>query len=649
MAKFQFFRNLSISTKFILWFLFVALVPLAIATHISYNSSRKVLEQEVSNSLLAIANNKANQIETYLGDIEEHITRLSYTSEITDIIEHFNGIFNTVGIDSPEYGRAAKEFRPFLRYQQEAFGYEDLFLVRPDGNVLFSVKKLEGRRSLYERALYDGHRNPELVKVFFETKKSLERKISSFEHSPGANIGFIFIAAPVFKDVDLIGIIVLKMSNEGVAKLVQDYAGLGKTGEAAIALRMGNEAVFITPLRFDPDAAFRKRITIGSKEDIGLQKAVQGEKSFGRSIDYRGHEVLSVWRYIPSFRWAMVIKMDTVEIFASARQLRNTLLMISIILLLVVAIMAIIIARSISSPITELTKVSSVITGGDLSARAKVTVEDEIGELAQSFNQMTDSLVNAKASVEQKKTELEEQKKLLQKANKELDSFVYTVSHDLRAPLRGIASFSSFLEEDCKEKLGEEGRDHLKEIREGTNRMSKLIDDLLALSRISRIKNPFEDTDMNALVQSVIKQIEFDIKEKKVDLKIQADLPTVKCDGIKMKEVFLNLINNAVKFSSKNNKERPRVEVGCSDNAGFFEFFVKDNGIGIDPKYHEQIFEIFKRLHTVTEYSGTGAGLSIVKRIIDDHDGRIWIESESGKGACFYFTIPKDLKEKKEP
>ena len=152
--------------------------------------------------------------------------------------------------------------------------------------------------------------------------------------------------------------------------------------------------------------------------------------------------------------------------------------------------------------------------------------------------------------------------------------------------------------------------------------------------------------NISELVASVVDRIKFDIKDKNVDLQIQENMPTISCDRIKMAEVFLNLINNGIKFSSKENKgARPRVNVGYVDDGAQHKFFVKDNGIGIDPQYHSQVFGIFKRLHTDKEYEGTGAGLSIIKRIIDDHQGKIWIDSKLGSGATFYFTIPKDLNE----
>ena len=233
------------------------------------------------------------------------------------------------------------------------------------------------------------------------------------------------------------------------------------------------------------------------------------------------------------------------------------------------------------------------------------------------------------------------EKKNLEKVNLELDSFVYTASHDLRAPLRAISSFASFIEEDNKDQLDEAGRDHLQEIRKGIGRMTKLIDDLLTLSKISRLQNPYENVNMDNLVESARKRIEFDLKEKNIKLHVQEKLPTVYCDRIKMEEVFVNLLNNAAKFASKVNHE-PKIQVGCVETETEYQFYVSDNGIGIEPRFHDQIFGLFKRLHTQEEYEGTGAGLSIVKRVIEDHKGSMLVESELGKGAKFIFTIPKD-------
>jgi len=250
-------------------------------------------------------------------------------------------------------------------------------------------------------------------------------------------------------------------------------------------------------------------------------------------------------------------------------------------------------------------------------------------------------LTNMMKELEIERRKLEEQKSELKKANLELDSFVYTASHDLRAPLRGISSFAGFLGDEYGDKLDEEGKRYITKITNASHRLSDLIDDLLALSRISRIRNPFEEVHINNIIDSVKNRLEFDLEEYKVELKVQDNMPVIKCDRVKLEEVFLNLINNAIKFSSKENKVNPKVQIGYNDIKDFHEFTVKDNGIGIDPQFHEQVFKIFTRLHKRDAYEGTGAGLSIVQRVVADHGGKIRIDSKEGEGATFIFTIPK--------
>ena len=612
----------------IMWFLAIALIPLAIATYISYDSSRKALEKEAKMRLFAVADNEAGQIETYLRGKEKDIAQLSFMPNVRAAFEKFNDAYSKTGFGSLEYEEANHEHRPFLEYYRREFDYEDILLISPEGNVVFSLRGIK-YPGLFNKTAAGA--DAALADVFARSAKlqSFKAEVSNFEYDLESGKAVVFIAAPFLNGGRYAGTVVACMSTDGISELVRDYTGLGETGETIVAARMGKHEVVITPLRF------------GSSERGAVQKAILGEKGSGISIDYRGKETLGIWRYIAPFHLSIVVKMDTGEIFASSDKLRGVLLGTSSALLAVVVIVAILVAKTISGPVEELTKVSSTITRGNLTTRAQIDTGDEIGDLADSFNRMTDSLVEAKARVQEQKTEVEEQKKLLEKVNKELDSFVYTASHDLRAPLRAISSFSGFLEEDYKKKLGKEGMESLSEIRNGANRMNSLIEDLLKLSRISRIKNPYEDVDMKALVNSVIERIKFDIDKNKVDLKVQEKMPGVHCDRIKMAEVFLNLMTNAIKFSSKNNKENPKVEVGYEEKPGAHQFYVKDNGIGIAPEHKDNIFGIFRRLEASKDYEGTGAGLAIVKRIIDDHEGKVWVDSEPGKGATFRFTIPK--------
>ncbi|MCK5450394.1 MAG: HAMP domain-containing protein [Candidatus Omnitrophica bacterium] len=638
-------KRSSIMIKFVFWFLTIALLPMAISAYVSYDSSHRALKEEVTNSLIAIANNKANQIENCLQNKKAEVEQLAQMPDLFMAMEKYDEAFYSYGPYTHEYVEVDREYRPFLTYYQKLFGYDNVFFVSDNGDLIFSTIKKDLGRSLYALALEGEH---QISDIFLKTKNSLQGEVSLFEHDAVADKTIAFISEPILKEAEFGGMLIVQMNNQEISDLINDYSGMGETGEAIIVGRKEAQAIVITPIRFDPDASFRRGATFGSDNGIDMQAALRKEKGHATLIDYRGMAVLSIWRYLPSFDLGLVVKMDTKEVFNSAKRLRDLLVKISMVLLLIVAVIAVVAAKTISSPIKELTETSRIIAKGDLSARSYIETNDEIGELSESFNYMTENLIEAKAKVEEERATVVEQAGLLQKANKELDSFVYTVSHDLRAPLRGITAFATFLKEDYMEKLDAEGKDHVKEIIKGADRMNKFIEDLLTLSRISRIKNPYEKVDIKKLIVETQERIKFDIKEYGVKLTVQDTFPVVYCDRIKINEVFLNLLNNAIKYSSKNKKEKPQVEIGCEDKGDMYNFFVKDNGIGIDPKDHEKVFGMFTRIQTAEQFEGTGAGLGIVHRIVLDHGGKIWVDSELGKGAAFYFSIPKNLKERKQ-
>ncbi|MBU1599691.1 GHKL domain-containing protein [bacterium] len=269
--------------------------------------------------------------------------------------------------------------------------------------------------------------------------------------------------------------------------------------------------------------------------------------------------------------------------------------------------------------------------------KAKLELEAWSKTLEEKVEERTGEVMTKSIELERTVSELKE-------VNRELDSFVYTASHDLKEPLRGIESFSKFLLADCWDKIDDQGKNYLQRISGGANRMKNLIDDLLTLSRITRTKRPYVSIDAREMARESAKRLESIIEERGVVLKIQEDLPMIYGDEVKLTEVFYNLISNAIKY---NDKEKPMIEIDAlvpqpKDEA---IIWVKDNGIGIDTRYYEEIFKIFKRLHTQQEYGGgTGAGLAIVKRIIEEHNGRIWVESELGKGSKFYISLPKAVK-----
>ncbi len=235
---------------------------------------------------------------------------------------------------------------------------------------------------------------------------------------------------------------------------------------------------------------------------------------------------------------------------------------------------------------------------------------------------------------EQKRAEEE-----LQKVNEELKNFVHVVSHDLKTPIISLQGFSSRLLNKYQEKLGEKGRRYLEQIRASASRIEVLVSDLVALSTIGRVVSNFEDVSSLQIVRNVTSGLQDRLKESRIKLVVADNLPTIYCDGDRIYQVFENLVVNAIKFMG--NTKNPKIEVGYEDKGDFHQFYVRDNGIGIDPKYHQKIFEKFHRLKEIENEEGTGLGLAIVDRIVNNHGGRAWVESEPGKGATFYFTLPK--------
>ncbi|MGA9121477.1 MAG: ATP-binding protein, partial [Bacteroidota bacterium] len=224
--------------------------------------------------------------------------------------------------------------------------------------------------------------------------------------------------------------------------------------------------------------------------------------------------------------------------------------------------------------------------------------------------------------------------------NRDLDDFTYVVSHDLKEPLITIEGYSSIVQQEFAEKLDEEAVDYLRSIIQATERLKRLIDDLLTLSRVGRARHELEMVNTKDVVLAVVRDLEFTIRENHAVVEIPEHLPSVLYDATQLGLVFRNLISNGIKF---NRNEIPVINISVEESTEHYVFCIKDNGIGIPDEYFEKIFVIFQRLHSAEVFPGTGAGLTIVKKIVERHGGKIWVESEVGRGTYFYFSVPRHL------
>jgi signal transduction histidine kinase len=315
---------------------------------------------------------------------------------------------------------------------------------------------------------------------------------------------------------------------------------------------------------------------------------------------------------------------------------------ILILLFLIIMLLAVLfIVRRAMQPITRLTKVIKTQSLDEMSHGLPTAIyryDDEISELAHTLEVMAHSLLSSFRDLQQQEALLKERvagrTQELNLANKELEAFIYSVSHDLRAPLRAIDGFSRALQEDCEVELSEEGRDHLQRVLRNVGRMSEIIDDLLRLSRVGRSELVVGEIDLGRLAAEIIAQLQQAEPEREVEVRIQPDMVT--CADPRLVRILLeNLLGNAWKYTARTTPAR--IEFYTSTEDGKQAFCIRDNGAGFDMAHAEKLYAAFQRLHTPREFEGSGIGLTIVDRIIRRHGGWISAHSEPGQGATFCF------------
>ena len=335
---------------------------------------------------------------------------------------------------------------------------------------------------------------------------------------------------------------------------------------------------------------------------------------------------------IPLTPWIVAIEMPRAAVLKPTERFLLRSIAIATAVLLIATAIGWVTTRRITTPLLQVTEAAEAVAESRPHVHVEIEREDEIGRLADSFNTMAERVEQARLDLELR---VETRTSELLAANRELEAFSYSVSHDLRAPLRAIAGFVQILDEDHGARLDPDARRHLERVKVNAHRMGLLIDDLLALSRIGRAAIQKQNVDLTAMATAVA-QDAIAASGRDITLSV-APLPPCFGEPSLLNQVFVNLVSNAVKFTA--NVPGAAITIGCRIN-GETVYFVRDNGVGFDERYAEKLFGVFQRLHRAADFEGTGVGLAIVHRVITRHGGRIWAESKLNEGATFYFTLP---------
>jgi signal transduction histidine kinase len=346
-----------------------------------------------------------------------------------------------------------------------------------------------------------------------------------------------------------------------------------------------------------------------------------------------GGKVIADAMPVPGTRWIVLVELSSDLILEASNRLLFWMILIGVVLIVTGSFIAWLISRNFTRPLDRLIHTTTAIAAGTYSPIVVADRRDEIGKLARSFDSMA---VQVKHAHEELENKVSIRTKELELVNKELEAFSYSVSHDLRAPLRAVSGYAMMLKEDYEDRFDDEAKRITNNILSNVKMMGRLIDDLIAFSQLGKREVRRRTADMQMLTEACVTELKQVWPEDKFLISVDP-LPPCQGDEDLLKQVWMNLIGNAMKYSSKNT--HPRITIGATQNGQGPVYFVRDNGAGFDMKYADKLFKVFQRLHSQEEFEGTGVGLALVKRILDKHQGTIWAESTPGHGAVFCFTL----------
>ncbi|MBA4422729.1 MAG: hypothetical protein C0390_06445 [Syntrophus sp. (in: bacteria)] len=654
-------RHVPIGAKLFVLFVLLSVIPMLFITVLNFTNARKNLVEVRLEAMDSIARLKGTAVENYFQNIRREIRAAqdfyNIRLNLPVILRHVHNRTH------PDYLAAKKDLDSQFKTMVEQKDLLDFHLLDPQGRIVYTSHGDEARQLLKPvpdptgKAVTAGRKGIHITEMFPNPLH---------DNRPG-----ILATGPI-RDISgrFVGLVAIEVNAQPLFDPLADRAGLGATGETFIARKEGAGVLFLSPIRYRPLEVFRLHSEADPLVGAPIRLAVQGKEGSGVSIDYAGHEVLAVWRYLPYLDWGMVVKMQIQEAFAPVIRLRLITNVIIAVALLLIAVMALAWSRSISRPLRALMAGASVISQGSFGHRIEVHTRDEIEQLAESYNDMAEKLGHSYEEIaahnrglenrvnerteELNKTNLDLQLAVqaAEDANRAKSDFLGNMSHELRTPLNAIIGFSEVLEDGLYGDLNDRQKIYVDNISNSGRHLLSLINDILDLSKVEAGKMEFDVSRFP--IRAVLDSSVVMLKEKalkhgialSVEIEPDADIH-VEADERKIKQILFNLLSNAVKFTPDGGRVTVRARLAAVENGSeeqrMLEVCIEDTGIGIKEEDLPKLFGEFTQLHQsvlTKEYEGTGLGLALTKRLVELHHGRIWVESEYGKGSRFYFTLP---------
>jgi len=615
MGILKFWRGRSIAVRVTVALILLTLFCTLTVGYITFENGKDVLQKQAMDHLVSVATIKGQEVNEWFEEQEEDIRSLALL--LPYLAENYVNLLRQTQAE-PDATSSYERLRGFLERQMAVSDdFFEFFIMNLEGEIIVSTDlEQEGKDKANRPYFISGREDTFIQNVY---------------HSLTLGQPALTISTPIAVDNGaVIGVLVGRADLRALSSIMEEYSGLGETGDTYLVNKYN---FFVTEPRFGEGYALRKGV-----HTEGVNECLAGKSGAGLYEDYRGVTVVGAYRWLEKSELGLLAEMAQAEAFAPAYRLQNIVRWVIAGMLVFVVALGLLLSRVVTRPIRELVRGVRIVGAGNLDYRIRMESQTELGQLANTFDKMTESL-------QEKTRELEKAASEAKAANQAKSDFLSSMSHELRTPLTAIIGFSDVLRQQYFGKLNEKQAEYIEDILDSSDHLLSLINDVLDLSKIEAGKLEIDRSKVNvkdflgnsltlvrgkALKHKI--SIELNFSEAIGDLEFMAD-------ERRIKQVMFNLLSNAVKFTPDGGK----VIVEAKREGDELVTSVSDTGIGIQPEDQEKIFEEFYQVQdgSMDKTPGSGLGLSLSKRLVEQHGGKIWAESEgTGKGSRFTFTLP---------